>query len=372
MRIGIDATALPPQLAGAGTYIANLIRTLPKVDSENEYIVFVKTEQRSLFAPHPRVERVGVPSPTRPLRVLWEQAVLPWLVRKYRLDLLHSPHYTMPLLKRSKAVVTFHDMTFFILPDMHQPYKRIFFKTMIALSARRADAIIADSENTKRDILQILKLDPRLIYAVPLGNSESSGLYSPREIERVRRQYRLPKKVVLFVGDLEPRKNLPTLVSAFKLLVDREIPHSLVIVGKKVWRYKEIFQTVKKLQLENRVVFTGFVPENDLPFLYKAADLFVYPSFYEGFGLPVLEAMAHGIPVITSNVSSMPEIVGEAGILVDPDAAHTLAEKMGDVLIDHALHEKLGSAGRERAKFFSWERTARETLAVYEQVLRER
>ncbi len=381
MRIGIDATALPPLLLGAGNYVAHLTRALLKVDSKNEYVVFVKPEQRFLFEPRQGLEMVNAPLAGRVLRVAWEQTVLPLLARRYRLDVLHSPHYTMPLLKPCPTVVTFHDMTFFLHPQLHRLYKKIFFRTAIRLSARRADAIIADSESTRQDIIRILKLEAEKIIAVPLGVSDAfQPCRDAAERERVRQKYRLPLSFILAVGVLEPRKNVSALVRAFKSLVERGIPHSLVIVGKKGWQFGEIFHTVASLRLEDRVIFTDFVPENDLPFLYHMADLFVYPSLYEGFGLPVLEAMACSVPVITSNVSSMPEIVGDpsassgqvAGILVNPRDEVELADAMQRVLTDRALHDKLARDGRARSKSFSWERTARETLAVYGRVVHPR
>ena len=368
MRIGIDATALPPRLVGAGNYIVNLIRALLQLDAKNEYVVFVKPEQRFLFEPREHLELVNAALSSPLVRVAWEQTALPLLARQYRLDLLHSPHYTVPLLVRSKTVATFHDMTFFLYPELHEAYKRLYFKPIIRLSARRANAIIADSESTRQDILKILRVNPQQIVAVPLGVSDHPRMDNPLEIARVRRQYNLPEKFILNVGVLEPRKNVTTLVRAFKSLIEQGIPHSLAIVGKRGWHYEQIFQTVKDLGIEDRVIFTDYIPENDLRCLYRASDLFVYPSFYEGFGLPVLEAMAQGVPVVTSNLSSMPEIAGDTALRVNPHDEPALASAMQRVLTDRGLHDKLAQDGYARSKLFSWRRTARETLGVYERV----
>lgn len=370
MRIGIDATALPTQLGGAGYYIVNLIQTLTRVDQENEYVVFAKRIHAPLFQLSNHTQIIRVPLASRVLRIAWEQTVLPRLARQFNLSVLHSPHYTMPLLKTCPTVVTYHDMTFFLYPELHKPYKRIFFKLIVRLSAGRAGAIIADSESTRRDILRILKPNAQHVFAIPLGVSEKfRRIDNVLEIERIRSKFNLPERVVLYVGTLEPRKNLPVLVRTFKELVDRGSNYSLVIAGRKGWQYAEIFQTLENSGIQDRVIFLDYVPEIDLPFLYNAADLFVYPSLYEGFGLPVLEAMACGVPVITSNVSATPEIAGDAGLLVDPHDTDEWADAMHLVLTDRTLHDTLAHKGLERSKLFSWERTARETLAVYEHVV---
>ena len=367
MRIGIDATALPLQLVGAGNYIVNLTNALLRVDTANEYILFVKPIHRALFEADERVQIVPVALASRIQRIVWEQTALPRLARQCRLNVLHSPHYTMPLTLGCASVVTFHDMTFFLYPAMHKLYKRVFFRAMIHLSARYANAIIADSESTRQDIVRMLRLDAAKVTTVTLGVSAS---YHPigdaAALEKIKSKYRLPDKFVLYIGVLEPRKNLPTLVRAFKTLTERGGAHTLVIVGRKGWMYDELFRTIASLGLAERVIFTGYAPEEDLPLLYNAADVFVYPSFYEGFGLPVLEAMACGAPVITSNISSMPEIVGNAGILVNPYHADELADAMLRLIQNGDLRKRLARRGIERAKSFSWERAAQTTLAVYE------
>jgi glycosyltransferase involved in cell wall biosynthesis len=373
MRIGIDATALPPRLTGAGNYIVNLTRALQDVASANEYVVFAQPTHAILFGAGRHLHVVRTLLVSRILRIAWEQMILPLLASRYRLDVLHSPHYTMPLFNTSPSVVTFHDMTFFLFPGQHELYKGIFFRTNIPLSARSASAIIADSESTRQDILRLLKLEPSRVVAIPLGVSSDFRLIDDRTaIQAIRQKYHLPERIVLYVGVLEPRKNLPTLVRAFRSSVDRGVVHSLVLAGRRGWMYAELFQAVEDLGLRERVIFLGYVPDEDLPLLYNAADLFVYPSLYEGFGLPVLEAMACGVPVITSNVSSMPEITGDTGILVNPHDTDALADAMHLVLTDRALRDKLARDEQVRAGIFSWERTARETLAVYEHAAQTR
>lgn len=370
LRIGIDATALPPRPFGAANYIIHLIHALPQVAPTHAYIVFAKPEHVSWFAGRSGLRVVNARLPARLLRIVWEQTVLPWLVHQERLDLLHSPHYTMPFAVRCPTVVTFHDMTFLLYPEAHLLYKRLFFRGIMPLAARRADALIAISESTRADILRLLKPAAEKVFAVPYG---VAPLFRPVKdcaaIEAICNRYSLPRQFILYVGNLEPRKNLPVLLQAFARLTQRGLPHALVLAGSRGWKDAEIFSTMKELGLASRVCFPGYIPQPDLPALYSAADLFVYPSLYEGFGLPVLEALACGIPVITSNVSSMPEVAGDAGILVNPRRVDELADALWRILTDRELHDELARKGVERAQMFSWTRTARETLAVYEQVV---
>jgi glycosyltransferase involved in cell wall biosynthesis len=372
MRIAIDVTSMPREKVGAGYYMQNLVKGLAEIPSANRYLVFAPRDDVASFGVANTgfsFDSFGIDS--RIGRLLWEQTVLPIRLRQHRADLLHSTHYTIPILGGARRIVTFHDMTFFLYPEMHTSYKRFFFRMMISISSRRANAIIADSESTRQDILRLLKLDPAKVYAVPLGVSpQFRPIHDRAEIESIRRKYHLPEQLILHVGVLEPRKNMSRLVQTFKQIVSRGFPHHLVFVGRKGWMYGELFQTIRELGIADRVIFTGYVPGEELPLLFNAADLSVYPSLYEGFGLPVLEAMACGVPVVTSNISSMPEIAGDAGILVNPRDVNELADAMCRVLTDRALHDELAHKGRARSKLFTWERTARETLAVYERVAR--
>lgn len=366
MRIGVDATALPPRLFGAGNYIVNLVRQLPRVDAANEYWVFVKPEQAHLFQEQARLHVVTIALPLRMLRVAWEQAGIPALVRRYQLDLFHSPHYTQPFLAPCRRVVTVHDMTFFLFPEVHKTYKRVFFKSMIILGARYADRLIADSESTRRDLLRIVHVAPEKVVSVPLGVSpEFERPVPPDQLVEIRDRYHLPECFVLCVGELQPRKNLITLIRAYAQAVRRGLPHSLVIVGRQGWMYEDFYRTIHELALGQRVIFTGYVPPDDLPSVYQLADALAYPSLYEGFGFPVLEAMASRTLVIASNASSMPEITGDAGVLVDPRNVDEWTEQLWRALTDREWHAELERRGAERARLFSWERTARETAAVY-------
>jgi len=370
MRVGIDATAVPMQRTGAGNYIVNLVRTVGQVDTANEYVVFGQSAHESDLSPNgglPNVRFIRQDFPGRAARLAWEQVGLPRQVRALRLDVLHSPHYTMPLRHSARSVVTFCDMTFVLHPDLHERVKRIFFPTMMRLSASRADRLIAISERTRDDLVLMWGVDRSKVAAIPLAADAEFRPRSREEIAEACGRYGLrPGGYILYVGMLEPRKNVDRLVEAFGTVANQLSDVDLVIAGRRGWMYDEIFSRVEALGLRDRVRFTGYVPNQDLPALYGGARLFAYPSRYEGFGLPVLEAMSCGAPVVTTNVSAMPEVAGDAAILVAPDDVAGLAAGLLRVSSDHALRDDLRCRGLARAKTFSWERCARETIAVYE------
>lgn len=369
MRIGIDVTALPSEPVGAGNYMIHLVRSLAKLESRHELIVFAHRSGVSLLGVQecPGLRLVVLPDTAPAQRLLWEQVALPRMVRQIGLDLLHCPHYTMPLARPCPVVVTFHDMTFFLFPRLHTRARRLFFPLAIRASARKADALLAISESTRQDAIRLLGVSPAKITTTPLGiSADFRPVGDARQLEIVRQRYHLPAEFILYVGLVEPRKNLPILLEAYRQLMERCVPPALVIVGRLGWMYAEVFQQVEHLSLGERVFFAGYVAPSDLPIVYNLASLFVYPSKYEGFGLPPLEAMACGTPVITTAVSSMPEIAGDAALLVPPGEVDPLVDAMQSALADDALRQEMKRRGLERATLFSWERTARETLQVYE------
>lgn len=372
MRIGIDATALPLEPVGAGNYIVNLVQSLVKLGGEQKFVVFAQCSKQQLFdiPPSANLEWVLVSDSNPAVRLVWEQTVFPRLIRKSGVDLLHSLHYTRPIHLPCKSVVTFHDMTFFLFPNLHTRSKRLFFPLAIRLSARRADAIIADSENTRLDTIRLLPVSPGKIFAVPLGvNEHYRPIADPNQLQAVREKYDLPAQFILYVGLVEPRKNLPLLLNAYKISTQRGVDQPLVIVGRLGWRYQQVLREIEELGIKDKVHFTGYLPPQDLPMVYNLADVFVYPSIYEGFGLPPLEAMACGTPVITSAVSSMPEHVGDAGVLVPPNDLHALADAIQRLISDDSLRSHLAYQGPQQAANYTWDRTARETLRIYQQLI---
>jgi len=372
MRIGIDATALPPQPGGAANYIIQLIRSLASLETDSHFTVFAYQSGYNLIdvPASPQLDWVLSPDKSPAHRLLWEQVTFPRLVRQSRVGLLHSPHYTRPLSLSCASVVTFHDMTFFLYPHLHARFKRIFFPTAIRLSARLADALIAVSENTKKDAVRLLGVSGDKITAISHGvGEEFHPITDARLLEDIRLKYGLPQDFILNVGVVEPRKNLTLLLKSYQRLHSQGISLPLVVVGGLGWMYEDVFRLVESLEIKEQVHFTGYVPNHDLPIIYNLAKVFVYPSIYEGFGLPPLEAMACGIPVITTAVSSMPEHVGDAGILVPPQDEKALTNALQKLINDSNLQEELSSRGPERASQFTWKRTAQETIKVYQSVL---
>jgi glycosyltransferase involved in cell wall biosynthesis len=370
MRIGIDATALPARRLGAANYTICLTSELLKASSADQFVIFTKPAQAGLFGAAPNATIVPVRLPTRTYRLAWEQLALPRLARRYRLDLLHSPHYTVPLALECPSVVTIHDMTFFLFPRSHQLYRRLFFRAMIPRAARRANAIITPSVSTRTDLLRLLGVAENRVRVVLHGvTPDFRPILDCSASRELLARYGIQTPYLLYVGNLEPRKNLPRLLRAFGELLQEEISAWLVLVGTRGWMNTPIGETVRTLRLGERVRFTGYVEQEDLPTLYSRAAGFVYPSLYEGFGFPVLEAMACGVPVVTSNTSSMAEIAGEAALLVDPFDASALAQALGKVLRDPRLAGDLGRRGLARAREFTWSRTATGTLEVYREAV---
>lgn len=376
MRIGFDATALPHQITGAGNYIIQVLRELALLnaasDSGDSIVIFAQQHsyEQIGIAPSAGVEWVLLADRPPAQRLIWEQIGFPASLRRARIDLLHSPHYTRPFNLPCKSVVTFHDMTFFLFPHLHTPAKRLFFPLAIRASARLADQVLASSESTRQDIIRILKIDARKVRTVHLGVSPAyRPVTDPQKLASVRSRYQLPEHFILYVGVVEPRKNLPLLIQAYRLLVERGMQAPLVIAGKMGWMYAEFLRQLQTLQIQEKVHLAGYIPAEDLPIVYNLADVFVYPSIYEGFGLPPLEAMACGTPVITSAVSSMPEHVGEAGMLVAPQDELALADAIQRVFNDPDLRRSLSQKGPPQAAQFTWKKTAQETMQIYRQIL---
>jgi glycosyltransferase involved in cell wall biosynthesis len=372
VRIGIDATALPPQPVGAGNYIIQLIRALVKANFDHQLVIYTQQHSPDLInlPADAEVEWRIVSDMTPGFRLVWEQTSFPGLIRRDKVNLLHSLHYTKPLRLQCASVVTFHDMTFFLYPQLHTRARRLFFPPMMKLSAKQADEIVTVSESTRRDVIRLLGVDPDKVSTTQLGVDASFRVIDDLQAKKVIvTKYDLPEEFILYLGTIEPRKNLPLLMRAYRLLVDSGTRLKLILVGKYGWMYQEVFNLVSELNLEDMVRFTGYIPQDELPLVYNLASLFVYPTIYEGFGIPVLEAMACGVPVISSDIASLPEIVGEAGILVPAGDLGAYFSAMKLVTDDQDLRGKLIDQGKLRASEFSWERTAQLTQQVYQKVL---
>jgi glycosyltransferase involved in cell wall biosynthesis len=301
-------------------------------------------------------------------RIAWEQTRLAAI--SHQLDLVHGLAFAIPLACACPAIVTVHDLSFLRHPSAFRWFNRTYLSFITRISTRRAARVIAVSESTSRDVITFCGVPGERVIVVPNGVAEEfhpSGPADRGAVAEFRRRSGLPERFILFLGTLEPRKNLVRLLEAYALRAD-ELP-ALVIAGAKGWFYDTIFTRVNDLGLTERVVFPGFVPTEELPWWYRAAELFVYPSLFEGFGLPVLEAMACGTPTITSNASALPEVAGDAALLIDPEDVEALSEAMARVLSQPDVAARMREDGLRQAARFSWMRTAEQTVGVYRSAL---
>jgi glycosyltransferase involved in cell wall biosynthesis len=368
-RIGIDARLTYYRRGGISQYVEHLIRSFATLDAENQYLILHSRKDQRNLAGAPNQHRIlcWTPAHNRFERLALAVEVLP-----LRLDLLHSPDFIPPMGGSYRSVITIHDLTFLHYPAFLTLDSRRYYNDQIGAAAARADHIIADSEATRADIVNLLGMPPEKVTAILLAADEQFRPAPPEEIARIRAAYGLPTEYLLFVGTFEPRKNLGGLLRAYADLHVRyaDVP-PLVMAGQRGWLYDEIFDLIRQLQLDGQVFWLENVPYPDLPALYSGASLLCLPSFYEGFGLPPLEAMACGTPVVVANRASLPEVVGDAGLLVDPDNITSIAEALYRVLTDTALAADLRQRGLSRSALFTWQETAKQTLAVYRRVLEQ-
>jgi glycosyltransferase involved in cell wall biosynthesis len=369
-HIGVNAQLLTLdgnyRSAGIHSYIYNLLHHLPEADPTFFYTVFVGDRR---CAGLPRIERRLTRLPTyRPaVRIVWEQLAQPWAMRRAGVDLIHGPAFVGPQAGGCPFVVTVHDLSFLLYPQGFRALNRFYLRTFTRLSVRRACRVIAVSERTRQDLIRCYDLSPAKIDVVYNGVDAGFRPLSNDRVSAFRVARSLPERFILFVGTLEPRKNVVRLIEAYAHLAPGRPP--LLIVGGKGWLYDEIFARVEARNLGSEVRFVGHVPGEELPLWYNAADLFIYPSLYEGFGLPPLEAMACGTPVVASTASSLPEVVGQAGLLVDPTDVEALAVAMRRLLADREQREEMRAAGLARVQCFSWQTTASRTVDSYRQAL---
>jgi glycosyltransferase involved in cell wall biosynthesis len=374
MRIGFDATAAARQGGGIGRYARELLRALAAADPENTYRIFVASPRPIPFPLPPLPARASLfqlPLHDRWLARLWHRARLPIPIELALgpLDLYHSPDFTLPpTLPGTPALLTVHDLSFVRDPDSAAPSQRRYLEAVVPRSVGRASRILVDSEATRADVIELYRLPPDKVTVLYGGVDESlQPISDPATLSAVRARYGLGHfPFILSVGTLQPRKNYVRLVQAFGQLAPSVPGLLLVIGGGKGWLYDSIFAEVNRLGLEGRVCYPGYVADGDLPALYSAAQVFAYPSLYEGFGLPVLEAMACGTPVVTSTASCLPEVAGGAALLVEPRDVDGLAAALRRPLEDDGLRQSLIAKGRVRARQFTWTKAARQLLEIYQ------
>jgi glycosyltransferase involved in cell wall biosynthesis len=369
VRICLNASPAVHHIAGLGRYTQELMAALLAVDQDNEYVAFYnRPSEAQVDPPLDRLPHLTTNLATKPWRMY---ALVSHFARLSQdrlfpeVDLFHATDHLLPRLGRAKTVFTLHDLVFRFYPHTHKPLNRWFLTLMMPRFLQAADAVIAISEHTKRDAIRTYGVDEGKIRVIYEGVDPRFQRQPAETIAAVRHRYGLPDRFLLSVGTIEPRKNLTSLLHAYHTLRNEGAEFGLVIVGKKGWLYADFFHTLDELGLEGEVVFPGFVPDEDLPAVYSAADLFVFPSLYEGFGLPVLEALACGTAVVASSAASLPEVAGEATLMVDPNNQGALVRAVRDVMGNAGLREDLRSRGPQQAAKFSWQRAARDTLAVY-------
>ena len=370
MRIAIDAHSVGTKLGGNESYAVNLIESLAQIDEVNDYTLYVTTaEARDRF--HQRWPNFKVRNTLPHTPLIRIPLTLSAELRKHPVDVLHV-QFTAPPFCPCPVVVSIHDLSFEHLPQTFHRRSRTQLRLTVRHSARRAARILTLSEHTRRDVIDTYGIEPSRITAIPLAAPHHFyPVEDDRELQRVRHNYGIDGPYILSVGSIQPRKNLARLINAYALLrgkyTQTELP-KLVLVGKCAWLYDETLSALEQTGVKDSVIVTGYVPDTDLPALYSGALCFVYPSYFEGFGLPPLEAMKCGAPVIVGNKTSLPEVVGDAALKVDPFDVTSIAAAIERLINDSVLRRELSVKGRMRAEMFDWRETARQTLEIYQQV----
>jgi len=386
MKIAIDISPLAtPKRTGIENFTFNFCKNLSKVDKENEYILFANSYGHFQSLKE-AIEGIGIKEsrnistqisrvPRTILELMWKYIHIPsveHLVHE-KIDVFHimGAGAINPLLRTVKLVATIYDLIPIKFPDFFDEKTRRHFNCYFNNVIPKADVVIAISNSTKEDILEYFDIPGNKVEVVAPGFD--SELYRQMQdksmIDKIKAKYGIDKNYILFVGTLEPRKNLQKLIKAYSILPEYlKSDYLLVVCGKKGLFFEELFRAVKELKLEEKVIFTGYVPDEDLPFLMNGAEVFVYPSLYEGFGLPPLEAMACGTPVISSKVSSLPEVVNDAGILINPNDVEELSDALLRVLSNNELRAQLSEKGLKQASKFSWKKTAMKIVEIYNKV----
>lgn len=376
-RIGIDARHIYRQRAGIGQYTYNLVKHCARLEKNASFYLYVDTKAHETFEiPNIKIQRLGNDSSRfgrlqKLYSPFWMNFVLPKYLHK-QIDVFHSPNYLLPPSTFCKSIVTVHDLIFLKYPETYDFLYPKYLKLLVPKSLQRADKIIAVSETTRNDLLEWLKIKEEKICVIYNGiGNEFLPIYDKTLLENKRQQMNLPEDFLLYVGTIELRKNLGVLLDAFrKLKKQHQIPHKLVLVGKKGQGWQEIRNLPSKLGIESDVIFRGYVCLDDLVYLYNLSDVFIYPSIYEGFGIPVFEAMACGTPVVASNTSSIAEIAKGCAFLVDSASSEDFIRGVAVLLSNKEKRQDLITSGINRAKTLTWDNSAKKVLQLYRELVR--
>jgi glycosyltransferase involved in cell wall biosynthesis len=371
MRIGIDARKLHD--FGIGTYLQNLLKELVRLDDDAQYVVLCRADDVDwLRALGPRVQPIVTRAPNYSIR---EQIEVPWRLWQARVALFHSPHYVLPVLVPCPAIVTIHDCIHLMFPQYLPNRLALYYaRFFMWWATRRARRVLTVSEASKRDILRFCRIPAEKVTVIHNAIDDRFRSAPPAdEVDRIRERFQLHEPFVLYVGNVKPHKNLERLIQAIHHLHENGYDElKLLIIGSDISKYATLRRAIHKFNLHRYVRFLGFVPDRTLEILYRLTSVFAFPSLYEGFGLPPLEAMACGAPVVTSNTSSLPEVVGDAAVLVDPTDSRAIAEGLAHVLADPNLRADLQRRGLDRARYFSWAAGAQAVRRIYAEGLEAR
>jgi glycosyltransferase involved in cell wall biosynthesis len=367
-RIAIDYTAAVRQGGGIGRYTRSLVEAVAALDHARRYVLFSAGRDPVRRAWPPNFTRRELPLEDRHLARVWHRLRLPLPVELItgRVDILHAPDFALPPTLGAHTVLTVHDLSFMRYPACSPKPLLDYLLAAVPRSVRRAEVILADSQSTRADIVELLRVPEERVVVLYAGVEPRFVRQDGTAIAAVRERYGLRRPFLLGLGTLQPRKNFPRLIRACHLLRERHhIPHQLVIGGGRGWLYEEIEETIVALGVQEHVKMVGFVRDEDLPALYSAAEVFAFPSLYEGFGIPILEAMGCGTPVVTATASSLPEVAGEAALMVGAEDVEALADALWRALDDGALRQTLIARGLAQVQRFTWSSAAAQLLDIY-------
>ncbi len=354
------------ELGGVVVYTKNIIENLLNIDKENEY-VFLYNDPSLLgtYSKYRNVKEVVIKIKNK---LFWDQIGVPRVVRSEKIDIIFNTKLSIPLFAPAKKIFTLHGLEQFALPFVFRWYDHIYFRIMTPLYCRRANAIIVMTNTGKKDLMKYLNVSSNKIKVIYESyNKQFEVMKDEKNLFAVKQKYNLPENYIFFIGGITPLKNFSNIIRAFKIIKDK-IPIKLVVVGFKRWKYSSDLELIKKLKLQNDVINLGFVPDEDLPYLYGAAQCLLFPSLYEGFGIPILEAHASRCPVICSKTGCTPEVSGRAALQVNPYDHKEIAMAVDDILNNINLRKKLITSGLDNIKRFSWSKTARQTLELFEKI----